>query len=83
MVPKSCNSLIYSQFMKFLTYYLSIPSVLPQRDNENDFAVIRNQLLNIPPVSEQQIASRIAKTIHLNDKDTVDNPPIRRRIGKN
>jgi len=56
---------------------------LPLPDKETDFLSMRRYLLNKPMISEQQIACRIGKTIQLSEPDTVDNPQIQARVGKN
>jgi hypothetical protein len=38
--------------------------------------------LNQPTISEHQIASRIAKTIYNDNKDTVDNPLVKTKLDK-
>ncbi len=50
--------------------------------NENDFAFIRNILLNKPTIREYQIASRIAKSIKVPYDETVDNPFVKARLDK-
>jgi hypothetical protein len=69
--------------MKFFTNQLSTPSIIPLIHNENDFQFIRDYLLNKPTITEYQIASRIAKTIDLNNKDIVDDLLVKTRLGKN
>jgi hypothetical protein len=49
---------------------------------KNDFATIHRQLLRKPTISEHQIASRIAKTIDNDNKDTVDNLLVKTRLDK-
>ena len=51
-------------------------------NTENDYAFIRRSLLNKPTIPEYQIASRIAKTIHVDGKAEVDNPLVKARLGK-
>jgi hypothetical protein len=71
---------IQSQFKQFFKNYLSIPSVLPLVDTETDFATIGRQLLSKPTISEHRRASRIAKTIDNENKDTVDNTLVKTKL---
>ena len=68
--------------MKFFTNYLSLPSIIPLLDNENDFLVRRRRLLNKPTITEHQIALRIVQTIEPADKPAVDNPLVKTRLDK-
>jgi hypothetical protein len=73
---------IYSRFMKFFTKYLSLSSVLPLLDKENDFTIKRRQLLNVPTITEHQIASRLVQTIEQTDKHKIDNPLVKMKLEK-
>jgi len=61
---------IHNRFMKFLTNNLRISSIIPLLETENDFIFIRSHLLYTPTPIEQQIPTRIAKTIGSLDHDT-------------
>jgi hypothetical protein len=63
--------------MKFLTNNLRISSILPLIETENNFQFVRAYLLNRTTVTEQQIASRIAKTIDAMNHDTANDPLVR------
>jgi len=66
--------------MKFFTSNITISSIIPFINNEQDFIFIQNHLLNKTAVTEHQIASRIAKTIDPNTTDTSDDPLVQRRL---
>ncbi len=66
--------------MKFLTNNLRISSIIPLLEAENDFIFIRSHLLNTPTPTEQQIATRIVKTIDSLKHDTTNNPLVRIRL---
>jgi hypothetical protein len=68
--------------MKFFTNNLSITSVIPIIDNENDFHFLRCHLLDKPTIAEHQIASRIANTIDLIHDNTVDDTLVKTRLAK-
>ncbi len=71
---------IHNRFMKFLTNNLRISSIIPLLETENDFIFIRSHLLYTPTPIEQQIATRITKTIDSLDHDTTNNPLVRLRL---
>ncbi len=73
---------IYIRFNKFFSSYLPTPFVLPLITCEHDFAFIRRILLDKPTISEYQIASRIAKTIHVDSKEDVDNGLVKTGLGE-
>jgi len=50
--------------------------------SENNFQIIRSNLLNKPTIAEHQIASRIAKTINLHSNNTLDDPLVKTRLAK-
>ncbi len=64
--------------MKCFTNNIIISSIIPFIDNEQDFMFIRDHLLNKTTVTENQIASRLAKTIDPNTNDTMDDPLVQR-----
>jgi hypothetical protein len=66
--------------MKFLTNNITISSIVPFIANEQDFVFIRDYLLNKPTATEHQIASRIAKTLDLNNNDTLDDSLVQLRL---
>ncbi len=59
---------INSQFNKVLTNYISTSAFLPLVNNENNFSVLRCQLLDTPTILEFQIASRMTKTTDVKSK---------------
>ncbi len=63
--------------MKFITNNLRILSIIPLFETDNNFQFVRSYLLNRPTVTDQQIASRIAKTIDSMNHNTADHPPVR------
>jgi len=63
--------------MKFITNNLRISSTLLLFETENNFQFVRGYLLNRTTVTEQQIASRIAKTIDSINHDTANDPLVR------
>jgi hypothetical protein len=65
--------------MKFFTSNLSKTSI----DNENDFKFMRGYLLNKPTITEHQTAARIAETDDSAEKDIVENPIVKARLGPN
>jgi hypothetical protein len=71
---------INNRFMKFLTNNLRISSIIPLLEAENDFIFIHSHLLYTPTPIEQQIATRITKTIDSLDHDTTNNPLVRLRL---
>jgi hypothetical protein len=68
--------------MKFFTSNITISSIIPFIDNEQDFMFIRDRLLNRPTATEHQIASRIVQTIDPKNNETVDNPLVQIRLNQ-
>jgi hypothetical protein len=50
--------------------------------NLNDFLLVHSYILNRPTTIGHQVASRIAKTIDLNNNDTINDPLLRMRLKK-
>jgi len=68
--------------MKLLKTNLSMTSILPLINTETDFKFIRSYLMNRPTITEHQIASRIAKTIDPNSKETLNDSLLRTHLAK-
>ncbi len=68
--------------MKFFTSNITISSIIPFIDNEQEFMFVRDRLLNRPTATEHQIASRIVQTIDPNNNDTVDDPLVQIRLNR-
>jgi len=66
--------------MKFFTNNITILSIIPVIDNEQDFMFIRDYLLKKPTVTEHRIASRLAKTHDTNNNDTIDDSLLQIRL---
>jgi hypothetical protein len=66
--------------MKFFKSNITISSILPFIDNEQDFMFIRDHLLHKTTATEHQITSRIAKAINPNNTDTIDDPLVKIKL---
>jgi hypothetical protein len=73
---------IHTQFNKFLSSHLSTSYILPNIDNQGNFALIRSNLLATPTISEYQIAFRIVKAIKNDPQPETDNPLVEARLNK-
>ncbi len=74
---------IYHRFLKFFTNNITISSILPFIDNEQDFLFIRDRSLNKTTVTEHEITSRISKAFNPNNNDTIDDPLVKTKLRQN
>ncbi|CAF1531369.1 unnamed protein product [Adineta steineri] len=74
---------IYSQFHEFFTKYsFTSMSITPMIHDENEFLILRRQLLGEATVTEHRRATRLAKTIDYNNIPTDLDPLIKEKLIK-
>jgi hypothetical protein len=74
---------VHTRSTKFLTHNLSVTSIIPVIDNENDFHFLHRHLLNKSIITEHQVAARIATATDLIDDNLVDDALLQTRPAKN
>ncbi|CAF4187077.1 unnamed protein product, partial [Adineta steineri] len=74
---------IYSQFHEFFTKYsFTSMSITPMIHDENEFLLLRRQLLGEATVTQHRRATRLAKTIDYNNIPTDLDPLIKEKLIK-
>ena len=74
---------IYSQFNKFFAKYsITLTSMIPMMHDENEFLLLRRQLLDQASVHEHQRAARIAETMDYNNFPPNIDPLVKEKLFK-